>query len=223
VYAPGEQTVCQSDRRTMTELDRVPVAQLPSKYGIVKSVLKDRINRLGIKPQKIGNKSYLSGEQLELLDQLDAHINAGGSMAEFADRHTSQSGSQSDEPKSELESLGQSGGKFSATELTGSQVGLIPQLIEGLVARLVPAIVRQLPSSLLIAPDPVAYLRALEEAYRNGWLLSTSELAALLKLSRATVRGYGEQFSDAGFVFTRAGTRKRGEVAWEIGKRPKAR
>jgi len=91
------------------------------------------------------------------------------------------------------------------------------------VARLVPAIVRQLPSSLLIAPDPVAYLRALEEAYRNGWLLSTSELAALLKLSRATVRGYGEQFDDAGFVFTRAGTRKRGEVAWEIGKRPKAR
>jgi len=79
----------------MTELDRVPVAQLPSKYGIVKSVLYDRINRLGIKPQKIGNKSYLSGEQLELLDQLDAHINAGGSMAEFADRHTSQSGSQS--------------------------------------------------------------------------------------------------------------------------------
>jgi len=202
VYAPGEQTVCQSDRRTMTELDRVPVAQLPSKYGIVKSVLYDRINRLGIKPQKIGNKSYLSGKQLELLDQLDAHINAGGSMAEFADRHTNQSGSQSDEPKSELESGGQSGGQLTATELTGSQVGLIPQLIEGLVARLVPAIVRQLPSSLLIAPDPVAYLRALSEAYRNGWLLSTSELAALLKLSRATVRGYGEQFDDAGFVFT---------------------
>jgi hypothetical protein len=197
----------------MTELDRVPVAQLPSKYGIVKSVLYDRINRLGIKPQKIGNKSYLSGEQLELLDQLDAHINAGGSMAEFAERHTSQSGGQSDEPKPQPESGGQSGSQLTATELTGSQVGKIPQLIEGLVARLVPAIVRQIPSSPLIAPDPVAYLRALEEAYRNGWLLSTSELAALLKLSPATVRGYGEQFEDAGFVFTRAGTRKRGEVA----------
>lgn len=206
----------------MTELDRVPVAQLPSKYGIVKSVLYDRINRLGIKPQKIGNKSYLSGEQLELLDQLDAHINAGGSMAEFAERHPSQSGGQSSATQSQQESGGQSGRKFSATELTGSQVGKIPQLIEGLVARLVPAIVRQLPSSPPIAPDPVAYLRALEEAYRNGWLLSTSELAALLKLSPATVRGYGEQFSDAGFVFTRAGTRKRGEVAWEIGKRPKS-
>ncbi|MEH1825328.1 MAG: hypothetical protein V7L22_08150 [Nostoc sp.] len=51
---------------TMTKLDRVPVAQLPDKYGIVKSVIYDRINRLGIKPTKIGNKSYVSGEQLEL-------------------------------------------------------------------------------------------------------------------------------------------------------------
>lgn len=44
----------------------------------------------------------------------------------------------------------------------------------------------------------------------------------LLKVSPWTVRGYGERFSDAGFVFTRAGTRKRGEVAWEIGKRQKS-
>ena len=70
----------------MTLLDRVPVAQLPDKYGIVKSVIYDWINRLGIKPTKIGNKSYVSGEQLELLDQLDAHMKAGGSMAHFADQ-----------------------------------------------------------------------------------------------------------------------------------------
>jgi DNA-binding IclR family transcriptional regulator len=62
----------------------------------------------------------------------------------------------------------------------------------------------------------------LEEAYQNGWLLSTTELAALLKLSKSTVRGYGSQFEDAGFVFTRAGTRKRGEAAWEVGKRRKS-
>ena len=43
----------------------------------------------------------------------------------------------------------------------------------------------------------------------------------MLKVSPRTVRSYGEQFSDAGFVFTRAGTRKRGEVAWEISKRQK--
>ncbi|MBD6619749.1 MarR family transcriptional regulator [Komarekiella sp. 'clone 1'] len=199
----------------MTKLDRVPVAQLPDKYGIVKSVLYDRINRLGIKPTKIGNKSYVSGEQLELLDQLDAHMKAGGSMANFADQYASQSGSQYEHFDSGIESASQSDGQLTVTGLTASQLGQLPQLIEGLVTRLIPAIVRQLPG---LASDPVAHLRALEEAYKNGWLLSTRELATLLKLSPATVRGYGTQFDDAGFVFTRAGVRKGGEVAWSIGK-----
>jgi hypothetical protein len=203
----------------MTELDRIPIAQLPDKYGIVKSVLYDRINRLGIKPTKIGNKSYISGEQLDLLDQLHAHMSAGGSMAEFAEHCASQSGGQSGVIESGGESASQSGSQLTVTELTASQTGLIGQLIEGLVTKLVPAIVRQLP----VAPtDPVAHLRGLEEAYQNGWLLSTSELAALLKLSKSTVRGYGTKFEDAGFVFTRAGMRKRGETAWEVGKHKKS-
>ncbi|MES1026617.1 hypothetical protein ABN584_27365 [Gloeocapsa sp. BRSZ] len=42
-------------------------------------------------------------------------------------------------------------------------------------------------SQLKPAPDPLASLRGLEEAYRNQWLLSTSELAQLLKLSPKTV------------------------------------
>ena len=140
-------------------------------------------------------------------------------MAQFVDSHTSQSASQSDYPQPERESLSQSGSQLTATGLTGNQSGLILQLIEGLVARLVPAIVSRLPAAPTPAPDPIAYLRALSEAYRNGWLLSTSSVAALLKLSPTTVRHYGDQFEDGGFVFTRAGTRKRGEVAWKIGKR----
>ncbi|MEA5504839.1 MarR family transcriptional regulator [Halotia wernerae UHCC 0503] len=200
----------------MTKLDRVPVAQLPDKYGIVKSVLYDRINRLGIKPTKIGNKSYVSGEQLELLDLLDAHMKAGGSMADFADQYASQSGGQSEH----FDSASQSDGQLTVTGLTASQVGQLPQLIEGLITRLIPAIVRQLPA---LAPDPVAHLRALEEAYKNGWLLSTRELATLLKLAPSTVRGYGTKFEDAGFVFTRAGQRKGGEVAWSVGKARKSK
>ena len=66
--------------------------------------------------------------------------------------------------------------------------------------------------------SPLAYLRDLEEAHQNGWLLSTSELAKLLGLSSKTIAGYGQEFSDAGFVFTRAGTRKGGEIAWSIEK-----
>ncbi|MGB5632308.1 MAG: hypothetical protein WBM44_03145 [Waterburya sp.] len=67
--------------------------------------------------------------------------------------------------------------------------------------------------------SPLAYLRDIEEAYQNGWLLSTSELANLLGLSPKTITSYGQEFSDAGFIFARAGTRKGGEIAWLIEKK----
>jgi DNA-binding transcriptional MocR family regulator len=61
-------------------------------------------------------------------------------------------------------------------------------------------------------------LRELEEAYEKGWLLSTSEIADLLGLNQKTISNYGIEFTDAGFIFARAGTRKGGEIAWSIDK-----
>ena len=64
----------------------------------------------------------------------------------------------------------------------------------------------------------LTYLEELESAYSNGWLLSTSEISDLLGLTPKTIASYGQEFSDAGFTFTRAGTRKGGEIAWSIDK-----
>lgn len=64
----------------------------------------------------------------------------------------------------------------------------------------------------------MTYLKELEEAYQNGWLLSTSEVSDLLGFVPKTIASYGEEFSDAGFTFTRVGTRKGGEIAWSIDK-----
>ena len=72
------------------------------------------------------------------------------------------------------------------------------------------------------AGSRLSYLRELEEAYEKGWLLNTSEVASLLRLSSKTVCAYGEEFEDAGFVFTRAGIRKGGEIAWAVDKKPLA-
>ncbi|MEM8721574.1 MAG: hypothetical protein AAGE84_20145 [Cyanobacteria bacterium P01_G01_bin.39] len=88
---------------------------------------------------------------------------------------------------------------FNASALVG--------VIETVVQRLIPN-----------NKSPLAYLRDIEEAYQNGWQLSTSELANLLKLSPKTITNYGQEFSDAGFIFARAGTRKGGEIAWSIEK-----
>ena len=78
-------------------------------------------------------------------------------------------------------------------------------MVEAIVKRLTPS-------------SPLSYLRSLEEAYEKGWLLSTSEVAGLLGLSPKTIASYGHSFEDAGFVFTRYGRRKGGEIAWMVGK-----
>ncbi|MGH2413722.1 MAG: hypothetical protein ACRDEA_08530 [Microcystaceae cyanobacterium] len=86
-------------------------------------------------------------------------------------------------------------------------LGALVAVVEAIVKRLIPS-----------TGSRLSYLRELEEACEKGWLLSTSEVANLLGLSPKTVASYGQEFEDAGFVFSRAGTRKGGEIAWAIDK-----
>ena len=203
-------------------LDSFPVSELQHRYQIVRSNVYTRLEALNIKPEKQGGRAYVNGEQLQVLDALDEHIEKGGTTAEFV---ASRAGSgqlekSTGQPQLSSGQLQKSSGQLDLSNGQAEQFTITEQhsalagLIEAIASRLIPMIASQLKPG----PDPLASLRGLEEANRNQWLLSTSELAQLLKVSPRTVRGYGEQFSDAGFVFTRAGTRKRGEVAWEISK-----
>jgi UDP-N-acetylmuramyl tripeptide synthase len=67
----------------MTEIDPYPVSELQSRYNIGKQAVYNRLDALKIKPEKEGNRSYITSEQLELLDDLHDHITAGGTMADF--------------------------------------------------------------------------------------------------------------------------------------------
>jgi hypothetical protein len=193
----------------MEEIDRFPLAQLPSRYGIARSALYTRLKDLKIEPAKDGKRAYVNAQQIQLLDALHQHIQKGGITGEFLKKLPSNSPGQSravdqtdeDSPRQSRVLVQDSPG-----QILLSQPAALITVVETIVKRLIPGGGR------------LNHLRELEEAYEKGWLLSTSELADLLKLSKATVRGYGEQFSDAGFVFTRAGTRKRGEMAWKISK-----
>ncbi len=208
------------------EIDRVPLNQLPSRYGIARSALYTRLKDLKIEPGKDGKRAYVNAHDLQLLDALHEHIQKGGTTGEFLKQHKQQSSKSpvtdstverpaSDSPGQSRALVQDSPGQSltvvqdSPGQILLSQPTALITVVETIVKRLVPFGGR------------LNHLRELEEAYEKGWLLSTSEVADLLKLSAATVRGYGQQFEDAGFVFTRAGTRKRGEVAWEISKRQK--
>ena len=184
------------------EVDRIPLSQLPSRYSIARSALYTRLKDLNIQPEKQGKKAFVSAEQLQRLDNLHEHIQRGGTTGEFL--------KQSQRGQSQMEEVAM---PFSGSpgQMPLAQPGVFVAVVEAIVKRLVPA-----------AGSRLSYLRELEEAYEKGWLLSTSEVASLLKLSSKTVCAYGEEFEDAGFVFIRAGVRKGGEIAWAVDKKPLA-
>jgi len=62
---------------------RFPVKSLMERYNITRSVLYNRFKGLGIIPTKFGRQSYVTGEELALLDQLHEYIQAGGYITGF--------------------------------------------------------------------------------------------------------------------------------------------
>jgi hypothetical protein len=179
-----------------TEIDRFPVADLPTRYGIKRTALYERLGSLSIRPQKLGNKSYVSGEQLARLDDLHAHLQRGGGIADFLQK-----------PEDSSDEYDEQGGQL----VQSDQPTALVTLVEALASRGI---------TVQMAPTPIdslAYLRVLQQAAEQEWELSTSELAALLNLTPSTIRRYGGSFADSGFTFTRTG-KKRGEIAWAVDK-----
>lgn len=188
------------------DIDRIPVNSLSDRYGgLARSAVYKRLEALGIQPEKVGNKAYLNADQIDLMDDLHDFIQMGGSTAEFL----------------ESRGLGRGGNGASGQRYPGQSSGLSnvqPDLVSlvSLIAGEIAA--RFQPQSP--QRSPMDYYDVLERAAQNGWLLRTSEVATLLDLSpQEILQHYGERFSEAGFVFTRAGYRAGREVAWKVSKR----
>ncbi|MGB3789406.1 MAG: hypothetical protein WA949_15450 [Phormidesmis sp.] len=188
-------------------IDRIPVNQLSDRYQLARSAVYKRMSDLGIEREKIGNRAYVSNEQVKLLDELHSFIGIGGNVAEFIERK----GFNKPSNQSTVESAGQSAGQSSELALNQSDmVKLISAIAAEMSAKLQPA---------QSTRDPLAYYESLEKAANRGWKLRTSELAELLKLDPKEIDSYGQTFYEAGFVFNRAGYRSGGEGAWLVSKR----
>ncbi len=182
------------------EIDRFPVKDLPSRYdNLARSAVYKRLEALGIKAYKVGNKGFVTGVQLRQLDALHAFIQQGGNTAEFLERQGL--------PDNRGGNSGGSPPDISAGLSTGPSD--IMQVMAAIASQMGPRTPER---------DRFAYFKTLEEAAKGGWLLRTSELADLLDLPESEIRQYGDRFTDAGFVFTKAGYRSRGEVAWKVSK-----
>ena len=67
-------------------IDRIPVNQLSDRYKLARSAVYKRMGDLGIEREKIGNRAYVSADQVALLDELHSFIGVGGNVAEFIAR-----------------------------------------------------------------------------------------------------------------------------------------
>ena len=182
---------------TEAEVNLIPLADLPTRYGISRSVIYDRLGALNIEPTRSGKRAFIKAQDLKLLDELDEHLKRGGITSEFVENMSGiHTATDTRQIENDLKVSTQ-------VEETRANLTLISELVNQLNAN-------------LITSDPLSDYEALERACRNGWLLSTSRLASLLGLSPKTLVSH-KKLSRYGFLFTKEG-RNGIETAWRVSK-----
>ena len=90
-----------------------------------------------------------------------------------------------------------------------------PMIAEALSYHLIP-VIEKIGAKILKKVDHLSELKALQEAYENRWILSTSQLAKLLGVEPQVLLKYN-RFEHHGFIFFRHG-KVLSEIGWAIGK-----
>ena len=179
------------------------ISELLTRYKITKPALYTRFKGLGIETFKVGRKAYVKSEDVELLDKLDKHLDGGGTIADFV--HVNQGSSQLSKRSSQ--ELTEPSKPISVNQSDG-WLNSLPLLVNSLAD----AIAQRITTPV----DPLAGLSALEKAYEKKWILSTNQLASILKLNTKTLIRY-QSFDRHGFTFTRKG-QVGAEIGWRVGK-----
>lgn len=170
------------------EADQLSVSEAQDRYGVGKTALNARIRHCGLFPLRSGTRTFLSREQLGILDALHDHLADGRGMADFPVAQVVD----------DLREDHQTDGERSA--IVRSEPFDSPIRIDW--------------PSMAAPPTHIASLRELLEflsdCEERGWILPTSEVFRLLG---AAPKGSG--WARYGFSFEAAGTHGR-ETAWVI-------
>lgn len=175
-----------------SQIDRIAIASLEKQYGIHRSVLYERMNALGIKRVKLGNKAYINSKDLQLLDDLDAHMKAGHPMALF------------------LDSVGFGEGRQS--EIQTANIPETPILNE----------IKETRFSIQLLPAEKGKsgwedYEQLDKVTERQWILPTSRLFTLLGIKSIPKRYSGSNsFACKGYFCTKVGRNR--ETMWRVTK-----
>ena len=187
-----------------TEIDNFPVSQLQSRFSLGKQAVYNRLQQLGIKPFKEGNRSYITADQLQLLDQLHEHINQGGTMAEFKKSSTvDKAQSPVDIVESPVDIV-----ETGMTKSAANNLELMVQVVSTGVEKAI--------ASSVQAKSPLWYMGELKRATDEGWLLTTKEVQELIGVKPRTTKG-SNTYTRGSFSFVKSG-KIGGQTAWKVVK-----
>ena len=173
------------------EIDNFPVSQLQSRYSIGKQAVYNRLDALGIKPFKEGNRSYITAMQLRSLDELHQHIAAGGTMADFS-------------------------AKKALSQRVDSQLDIVDKPSLPPVAAYFGELVKAIATAIQPPADPLHYMDVLERAAEKGWLLTTAEVRQLISVKPKTSKGE-KVYKRGCWLFQKAG-KIGSQTAWRVSK-----
>ncbi|EKU97094.1 hypothetical protein Lepto7375DRAFT_0964 [Leptolyngbya sp. PCC 7375] len=171
------------------ELDEIPVASLPDRYGVHRSQVYTRMDALkkrdrNLIPTKRGKRSFITRQMLEYLDGMAALIQQGQTTQEAADQVLRQLPTRrADSP-------------VDMRQVQSSELAIAAQ------------------NTAFDFEQLLSKLRGLQELADQNWWLSSSQLAQVLELETLPP---GEKLEFHGFRFSKAGTHGT-ETAWKVEK-----
>lgn len=190
-----------TDATTPVELLEVELTtrQAAERYGCENnySTFHNRMVKLGIKPERRGRQSFLSQQQIQLLDRLDEHLRTGGTFGNFI----IEEGATVPMPKnsSSMELVASSGHSIVSTGSIGD--------IE---------IVAALQAVASANYDILTPQKRLKEAAEDGFVLTTEQVSRIVGLSHSTVSSWKTGTRKLGFHFHKE--HEGSSVVWKVSR-----
>lgn len=173
--------------------------QAAERYGCENnySTFHNRMVKLGIKPERRGRQSFLSQQQIQLLDRLDEHLRTGGTFGNFI----IEEGATVPMPKN-----------TSSMELVASNSHSI--VSTGSIVDM--EIVAALQAVANANYDVLTPQKRLKEAAEDGFVLTTEQVSRIVGLSHSTVSSWKTGTRKLGFHFHKE--HEGASVVWRVSR-----
>jgi hypothetical protein len=177
----------------------ITTRQAAERYGCENnySTFHNRMVKLGIKPERRGRQSFLSQQQIQLLDRLDEHLRTGGTFGNFV----IEEGATMPMPKntSSMELVASNGHSIVSTGSIGD--------VE---------IVAALQAVANANYDILTPQKRLKEAAEDGFVLTTEQVSRIVGLSHSTVSSWKTGTRKLGFHFHKE--HEGASVVWRVSR-----